>query len=117
MDEMRFSIPAHRAIILWGSDMERPRGERISELLVCHVDQQPGWASKLYSSRGACDADWLNGDPRHTPLGIWAMIMTVNGFVSSEAKIRALREFTKIRGQEWTVALLREIDPDEPTDA
>jgi hypothetical protein len=111
MDMNRFALATHRTIILWGSDPERPRDERITEVLICNKDEQPTGADRLHSSRGSCDADWLNGDPCNSPLGIWAMMATIYGFASEAAKIEALREFTKIRGQDWAVWMLREVDP------
>jgi hypothetical protein len=116
MDMNRFTLATHRTIILWSSDPERPRDERITEVLICNKDEQPTGADRLHSSRGSCDADWLNGDPCNSPLGIWAMMATIYGFASEAAKIEALREFTKIRGQDWAVWMLREVDPSSRQD-
>jgi hypothetical protein len=116
MDMDRFSLSAHRAIILWGTDLDRPRGERITEVLICNKNEQPSWADRLHASRGSCDASWLDGDPRNSPIGIWAMMTTIYGFASEEVKIEALREFTKVRGQEWAVWLLEQLDPSSRQD-
>jgi hypothetical protein len=106
---MREQIPIDRAIILW--DEERKDGRvRVTEVHVCDIAEQGQWAQRLKSSRGACDGDWMQGDMRSTPIGVFLMLAVAWGFSSDEIKIVALREFAKIAGQHvWAEFLLREL--------
>lgn len=114
------TIPAKRAIILWGHLQAQPtpdnstRFERTTGIGTVYVGthtQAPSWTRVLHSSRGACDANWLDGSHWMTyPMSVFLWMVTVEGFASNAAKIAALWEFAKISGQGgWAVDLLREL--------
>jgi len=121
---MTENVPAPRAIILWNKEITEDRmprhGRRVTEVRVFDIRNQPHWARRLSSSRGACDADWMQGDPRSTPMGIFLMMAVAYGFVDERVKMEALREFARIEGQDvWANYLLRELgapvdDEEEP---
>lgn len=113
------ALPAKRAIILWGTGdrakaADWPSG--MGKIGVVHVGihcEVPAWTKALQSSRGACDANWLDGSHwMNCPMGIFLWIDAVEGFTDKETKIRALWQFAKISGQGWAVDLLRELGAD-----
>ena len=109
------SIPAKDAIILWQEETRPDPGhletysDRVVEVLVCHRREQPSWSRRLVCSRGACDFDWLSGGWHTTPMGGFLHMLNKPGFMNDNVKITALREFTKISGQHWAIALLRDL--------
>src|SRR5690242_9286825 len=97
-EPMREQIPIDRAVILW--DEERTDGQvRVAEVHICDIAEQGQWAQRLSSIRGACDGDWMTGDVRSTPMGVFLMLAVAFGFSSDEIKIVALREFARIADQ------------------
>jgi len=112
-------IPAKDATILWSDEITNdPEGSsgarmRVTEVLVVdHMQMQPKDAARLDNSRGACDLDWLQGNWRMTPMGLFLEMAAVDGFVSQAVKIDALREFAKIEGEVWPEMLLRDLGID-----
>lgn len=95
-------IAAERALILWETDMSGAVGE----ILVCDVRARPHWSNHVFEdSAGASGGDWLRGAWYETPLGVYASLATA-GFRSRADKVNALREFSKIEGQDWPEHLL-----------
>ncbi|HWG06011.1 MAG TPA: hypothetical protein VG271_13440 [Beijerinckiaceae bacterium] len=104
-------IPAARAIILWDNNEQR---NAVSFVLVCDIKNQPPAARSLSCSRGACDEDWLKGDWRTTPMGVFLEISVADGLNDKPTRIAALREFAKIEEQDWAVILHRELTGEDP---
>lgn len=103
-------IAADRAIVLWNDEMdgdEKATTTRIAELHVFDIERQPHWADRLSSSRGACDADWLDGAWRNTPIGLLLELAVCDGFANKDVTVKALKEFAKIEGCEWASEILQ----------
>jgi hypothetical protein len=105
-------IPEKRAIILWNGG-----ASGLTELHVCDIGDQSQYTDRLHNSRGACDAGWMGGGRWDAnPMGIFVMIMAMESPVSRDLQAVVLHEFAKIEGQDWAVAMLREVagEEDEP---
>ena len=110
------TIPLKSAMIVWNDVGESAKGRgkadlRVRELRVLDYDDKSTgrMSDRFGNSSGACDADWLKGHWRWTPMGIFLEIVTCDGFESQVALIAALHEFRKIEGQVWAVDLLHEL--------
>lgn len=92
-------IPAQNAQIHWTDYLDNGLA-KVGEVEV--FDRTLPWEDheELESSAGACTADWLQGDPRATPEGLYAQ-WVVTGFVSIEAHVAALEEIGKIEDRAW----------------
>jgi hypothetical protein len=104
------TIPVKSAMIVC-NDVGASRGKfdhRIKELRVVDVAEGRAY-SRFENSSGACDADWLKGHWRWTPMGLFLELMTCDGFESREALIKALQEFHQIEGEKWPADLLHEL--------
>lgn len=97
-------IPAEHAQIHW-NERDVDGHDRVDEVLV--FDRRTGVPDEgdYDNSRGACDLlEWLKGDPRSTPAGIYAM-WRAEGFVDPEAEEEALLKLSEIEGCEWARTL------------
>jgi hypothetical protein len=84
-------------IALWNED----DSGKICEFMIAKYSDQPMWAHKMLSSRGACCAGWMSGDALETPLGLFAEISVTYGFASDEIVRLVIREFSRVKGQSW----------------
>ena len=109
------TIPLESAMIVWNEVGETAGGARfdtrVRELKVLDYDDKRAEqiSSRVDNSTGACDAAWLKGRWRWTPMGVFLELVTCDGFESRDALIRALHEFRQIEGQDWPADLLREM--------
>ncbi len=98
------AIPAPNAMILW-TDRE---GVGVVDVAVClQQDPEAQDRHRFESSRGVCDASWLDGDPLNSPIGIFLWMATIEGFQSPEVKIKVLAEMARIEGQDWAITMLK----------
>lgn len=61
-------------------------------------------------SWGACNADWMDGSPLESPLGLFSKLAVRDGFASEQARRELIVEFTRVEGQAWAQELLWEVD-------
>jgi hypothetical protein len=120
---MSDKIPPERVLMVWNDEITDGRilrhGQRVTELRVLDFADQIQWPpeqGRFAAWRGASDSDWLQGDPRATPMGVFLMLLVLHDF-ADDVKIQALREFSKIEGQAWATDFLRELGaaPDNAT--
>lgn len=72
--------------------------------------------AEMDSSNGACCAGWMtSGDPRQTPEGVFAEMMT-RGFEDAVAQLQTLREFEKIDGCDWAAGMADAIEANIKSD-
>jgi hypothetical protein len=97
-------IPANKMIALWNSDNKTMA---ITKFVVMDIDKQTAATEKLPASAGACDADWLDGNPMNTPMGLFLYLCAQYGFANREATLAAAHQFREVDGQtEWAERLL-----------
>jgi hypothetical protein len=92
----------HEMVLVWDTDdQNRVTRARMRDL----GPDTP--ETKVYSrSWGPCCRGWLGDDPLENPQGLFLRLATLNGFATNAARVELAREFARVEGQGWAVALL-----------
>ncbi|ADV12971.1 hypothetical protein [Mesorhizobium ciceri] len=103
-------VAENKALILWNVDDEPMV---IHDLIVVNIDEQDARTENYLASGGACDEDWLDSKLQ-TPMGLFLYLSTYYGFKDRKVLRKAIYEFSKIDGDDWSKDLMSTMfDPTE----
>jgi hypothetical protein len=99
-------LDGKRVTFLWS---ERENG-RVTEVVAATPEYPIADPDRYDNSSGACMTDWMKGDPRLTPEGLFSL-MLVTGFADRYWLEEALSQFGLLEQCEWARAMLKALRP------